>query len=229
MTIRVRRTKLGPHGFDVSAQGLGCMSMSWSYEADMIKVIHHAVNNGVTLLDTSDVYGPHTNEILIGKALKELPREKVQIATKFGNRTVNGRMEICGHPDYVREACEASLKRLGVDYIDLYYIHRIDTKTPIEITICIGAMKKLVEEGKIKYIGLSEASPDTIRRARAVHPITAIQLEWSLWTRDSEEEVIPLCRNMLSLSGSFSCFGCHMSSVGASCAYVSISHASVDT
>ncbi|KAL6976286.1 hypothetical protein U1Q18_025074 [Sarracenia purpurea var. burkii] len=196
---KVGRMKLGLQGLEVSKQGLGCMGMSAFYgppkpEEDMIKLIHHAINSGVTFLDTSDVYGPHTNEILIGKALKGAVREKVQLATKFGTRIVDGKFEILGDPAYVRAACEASLKRLDIDCIDLYYQHRIDTRVPIEITI--GELKKLVEEGKIKYIGLSEACASTIRRAHAVHPITAIQLEWSLWTRDAEEEIIPTCREL---------------------------------
>jgi aryl-alcohol dehydrogenase-like predicted oxidoreductase len=201
MSGGVRRIKLGSQGLEVSAIGLGCMGMSGGYgppkpEEDMIKLIHHAINSGVTHLDTSDVYGPHTNEILIGKALKGVKREEVQLATKFALKIVGsvGQMEINGKPEYVRACCEASLKRLDVDYIDLYYVHRIDTKIPIEITM--GELKKLVEEGKIKHIGLSEAGPATIRRAHAIHPITAVQLEWSLWTRDAEEEVIPTCREL---------------------------------
>ncbi|XP_074306865.1 putative aldo-keto reductase 2 isoform X2 [Silene latifolia] len=199
MATLVRRIKLGSQGLEVSAQGLGCMGMSAAYgpakpEEDMIALIHHAVNSGVTLLDTSDIYGPHTNEILIGKALKGGWREKVELATKFGIKVVNGERQIHGDPQYIREACEASLKRLDVECIDLYYQHRIDPKVPIEITM--GELKKLVEEGKIKYIGLSEASASTIRRAHAVHPITAVQLEWSLWTRDAEEELIPTCREL---------------------------------
>ncbi|KAF5797291.1 putative perakine reductase [Helianthus annuus] len=194
----VRKIKLGSQGLKVSAIGLGCMGMSSGYgppkpEEDMIKVIHHAINSGVTHLDTSDIYGRHANEILIGKALKGVKREDVQLATKFGIK-VGGQFEISGEPEYVRACCEASLKRLDVDYIDLYYVHRIDKKVPIEITM--GELKKLVEEGKIRHIGLSEAGPATIRRAHAVHPITAVQLEWSLWTRDAEEEVIPTCREL---------------------------------
>ncbi|CAL5191361.1 unnamed protein product [Lathyrus oleraceus] len=224
---KVGRMKLGSQGMEVSLQGLGCMSMSAFYgppkpESDMIALIHHAIQSGVTFLDTSDVYGPHTNELLLGKALKgvrekvELAtkfgikagddekfeicgdpayvREKVDLATKFGVRAREGKFEICGDPAYVREACEGSLKRLDIDSIDLYYQHRIDTRLPIEVTI--GELKKLVEEGKIKYIGLSEASAATIRRAHAVHPITAVQLEWSLWSRDVEEEIIPTCREL---------------------------------
>ncbi|XP_027118397.2 probable aldo-keto reductase 2 [Coffea arabica] len=196
---RVPRIKLGSQGFEVSAQGLGCMGMAGFYgppkpEPDMIKLIHYAISRGITHLDTSDVYGPHTNEILIGKALMEGMREKVELATKFAVTYEDGNFNICGDPAYVRAACEASLKRLGVDCIDLYYQHRIDTHVPIEITI--GELKKLVEEGRIKYIGLSEASASTIRRAHSVHPITAVQLEWSLWTRDVEEEIIPTCREL---------------------------------
>ncbi|KAH0434638.1 hypothetical protein IEQ34_026787 [Dendrobium chrysotoxum] len=196
----IGRIKLGSQGLEVSAQGLGCMGMSAFYgppkpELDMIDLIHHAIRSGVTFLDTSDIYGPFTNETLIGKALREGWREKVELATKFGIRDGgNGNREVRGEPAYVRAACEGSLKRLGVDCIDLYYQHRIDTRVPIEVTM--GELKKLVEEGKIKYIGLSEASASTIRRAHAVHPITAIQLEWSLWTRDSEKEIIPTCREL---------------------------------
>ncbi|CAL5191391.1 unnamed protein product [Lathyrus oleraceus] len=196
---KVGRMKLGSQGMEVSLQGLGCMSMSAFYgppkpEPDMIALIHHAIQSGVTFLDTSDFYGPHTNELLLGKALKGEVREKVELATKFGVRAREGKYEICGDPAYVREACEGSLKRLDIDSIDLYYQHRIDTRLPIEVTM--GELKKLVEEGKIKYIGLSEASPATIRRAHVVHPITAVQLEWSLWSRDVEEEVIPTCREL---------------------------------
>ncbi|KAA8548321.1 hypothetical protein F0562_000005 [Nyssa sinensis] len=195
----VRRIKLGSQGLKVSSQGLGCMGMSAFYgppkpDADMIVLIHHAINCGVTFLDTSDIYGPFTNEILIGKALKGGMREKVELATKFGVKFVDGNTVVQGDPAYVRAACEASLKRLDIDCIDLYYQHRIDTRVPIEATM--GELKKLVEEGKIKYIGLSEASASTIRRAHAVHPITAVQLEWSLWVRDAEEDIIPTCREL---------------------------------
>ncbi|MED6107056.1 hypothetical protein PIB30_010502 [Stylosanthes scabra] len=197
---KVGRMKLGSQGLEVSQQGLGCMGMSAHYghrkpDPDMIALIHHAIQSGVTLLDTSDVYGPHTNEILIGKALKGGVREKVELATKFAiNFLEDGKLDVRGDPEYVRASCEGSLKRLGIDCIDLYYIHRIDTRVPIEITI--GELKKLVEEGKIKYIGLSEASASTIRRAHAVHHITAVQLEWSLWSRDVEEDIIPTCREL---------------------------------
>ncbi|OIT01831.1 PREDICTED: auxin-induced protein PCNT115 [Nicotiana attenuata] len=201
---KVPRIKLGSQGLEVSAQGLGCMGMSAFYgppkpEPDMIQLIHHAINSGITLLDTSDVYGPHTNEILLGKALKGGTRERVVLATKFGivlgdEKKAEGKRAVHGDPAYVRAACEASLKRLDVDCIDLYYQHRVDTRVPIEVTV--GELKKLVEEGKTKYIGLSEASASTIRRAHAVHPITAVQLEWSLWSRDVEDEIIPTCREL---------------------------------
>ncbi|KAG6516142.1 hypothetical protein ZIOFF_026591 [Zingiber officinale] len=213
--VAIGRMKLGSQGLEVSSQGLGCMGMSAFYgppkpDADMIALIHHSVNSGVTFLDTSDIYGPHTNEVLIGKALLDGLREKVELATKFGISMADGKREIRGDPAYVRAACEGSLGRLGIDCIDLYYQHRIDTRIPIEITVrCsivlnfivgplthIGELKKLVEEGKIKYIGLSEASASTIRRAHAVHPITAVQLEWSLWSRDVEEDIIPTCREL---------------------------------
>ncbi|KAK4790328.1 hypothetical protein SAY86_017632 [Trapa natans] len=194
----VKKIKLGSQGLEVSAQGLGCMGMSSFYgppksESDMIALIHHAIDSGVTFLDTSDIYGPYTNEILLGKALKGI-RDRVQLATKFGISFANEKREIRGDPAYVRAACESSLKRLDIDCIDLYYQHRVDTRVPIEITM--GEVKKLVEEGKIKYVGLSEASASTIRRAHAVHPITAVQLEWSLWTRDVEEEIVPTCREL---------------------------------
>ncbi|KAJ1443090.1 NADP-dependent oxidoreductase domain [Sesbania bispinosa] len=198
---KVGRLKLGSQGLEVSLQGLGCMSMSMSVlygppkpEPAMIALIHHAIESGVTFLDTSDIYGPYTNELLIGKALKGGVREKAELATKFGARAIERKYEICGDPAYVRASCEASLKRLDIDCIDLYYQHRIDTRVPIEVTI--GELKTLVEEGKIKYIGLSEASASTIRRAHAVHPITAVQLEWSLWSRDVEEEIVPTCREL---------------------------------
>ncbi|KAK4341484.1 hypothetical protein RND71_039985 [Anisodus tanguticus] len=197
-SLTVPKIKLGSQGLEVSRIGLGCMSMSGNYgppkpEPEMIKVLHHAIDTGVTFLDTSDVYGPLINEILIGKAIKGM-RDKVQIATKSGICFEDGKRGICGEPAYVRACCEASLKRLDIDCIDLYYVHRIDTQLPIEVTM--GELKKLVEEGKIKYIGLSEACASTIRRAHAVHPITAVQMEWSLWTRDLEEEVVPTCREL---------------------------------
>ncbi|XP_049387101.1 auxin-induced protein PCNT115 isoform X4 [Solanum stenotomum] len=198
------RIKLGSEGLEVSVQGLGCLGMSDFYgppkpEPDMIELIHHAINSGITFFDTSNSYGPYINEILLGKALKGGMRERAVLATKFGivlgdEKKAEGKREVHGNPAYVRSACEASLKRLDVDCIDLYYQHRIDTRVPIEVTV--GELKKLVEEGKIKYIGLSEASASTIRRAHAVHPITAVQLEWSLWSRDVEEEIIPTCREL---------------------------------
>ncbi|KAF7073978.1 hypothetical protein CFC21_078890 [Triticum aestivum] len=198
--VVVPRMKLGSQGLEVSALGLGCMGMSAYYgppkpEPDMVALIHHAVAAGVTLLDTSDIYGPHTNELLLGKALQGGVRGKVQLATKFGILAgADGARAIRGDPAYVRAACEGSLERLGVECIDLYYQHRVDVSVPIEVTM--GELKKLVEEGKINYIGLSEASASTIRRAHAVHPITAVQLEWSLWSRDVEKDIIPTCREL---------------------------------
>eukprot|EP00270_Netrium_digitus_P006818 TRINITY_DN1965_c0_g1_i3.p1 TRINITY_DN1965_c0_g1~~TRINITY_DN1965_c0_g1_i3.p1 ORF type:complete len:359 (+),score=110.01 TRINITY_DN1965_c0_g1_i3:40-1077(+) len=196
--VEVGRRKLGKEGLEVSSLGLGCMGMSAFYgppkpEQELVHLIHQAVALGITFLDTSDFYGPHTNEILLGKALKGI-RDKVQLATKFGVSVENGKHAARGTPEYVRKCCEDSLKRLDVDCIDLYYQHRVDRTVPIEITV--GEMKKLVEEGKVKYLGLSEASADTIRRAHAVHPISAVQLEWSLWTRDIEKEIVPLCREL---------------------------------
>uniref|UniRef100_A0A0E0M7R2 NADP-dependent oxidoreductase domain-containing protein n=1 Tax=Oryza punctata TaxID=4537 RepID=A0A0E0M7R2_ORYPU len=195
---QIPRVKLGTQGLEVSKLGFGCMGLTGVYnppvaEEDGVAVVRRAFEAGITFFDTSDAYGPHTNEVLLGKALKQLPREKVQVATKFGiaGFDANG-LIVKGNPDYVCACCEASLERLAVDYIDLYYQHRIDQSVPIEETM--GELKKLVEEGKVKYVGLSEASADTIRRAHAVHPITAVQIEWSLMTRDIEEEIIPLCR-----------------------------------
>ena len=191
--------ELGKNGLKVSALGLGCMGMSQSYgqgnEEESVATIHRAIELGVTLFDTADVYGAGVNEILVGKALKPF-RNKVMIATKFGNvRTGDGtRLGINGKPEYVRQACEASLKRLGIDTIDLYYQHRVDPNTPIEETI--GAMSKLVEEGKIRFIGMSEASAKTLRRANKVHKVTALQSEYSLWTRDVENEILPTCREL---------------------------------
>ncbi|KAM3705125.1 hypothetical protein ACB098_03G056100 [Castanea mollissima] len=198
--LQIPRVKLGSQGLEVSKLGFGCMTLTGTYNSplsdeDGIAVIKHAFSKGITFFDSADIYGPHINEILLGKALKQLPREKIQIATKFGIQTLEfPNVKVNGSPEYVRSSCEASLKRLDVEYIDLYYQHRVDRKVPIEETI--GELKKLVEEGKIKYIGLSEPSPDTIRRAHAVHPITALQMEWSLWTRDIEDEIIPLCREL---------------------------------
>ncbi|KAF3968983.1 hypothetical protein CMV_007196 [Castanea mollissima] len=198
--FQIPRVQLGNQGLEVSKLGFGCMSLTGIYNSPLseengIAIIKHAFSKGITFFDSADIYGPHSNEILLGKALKQLPREKIQIATKFGIQTMElPNVKVNGSPQYVRSSCEASLKRLDVEYIDLYYQHRVDTKVPIEETV--GELKKLVEEGKIKYIGLSEPSPDTIRRAHAVHPITALQMEWSLWTRDIEEEIIPLCREL---------------------------------
>ncbi len=195
----MKRRELGSEGLVVSEQGLGCMGMSEFYgradEGEAIATIHRALDLGVTLLDTADMYGPFTNERLVGRAIADR-REQVVVATKFGNerREDGGWVGINGKPEYVRSACEASLERLGVDHIDLYYQHRVDKTVPIEDTV--GAMAELVSEGKVRYLGLSEASPQTIRRAHAVHPITALQSEYSLWTRDPEEEILPTVREL---------------------------------
>ncbi|MBM7118817.1 aldo/keto reductase [Archangium primigenium] len=188
---------LGRQGLKVSALGLGCMGMSDFYgardDAHSIAVIHRALERGLDFLDTADMYGPFTNEQLVGRAIADR-RDRVVLATKFGNmRTQDGAyLGINGKPAYVREACEASLKRLGVDHIDLYYQHRVDPTVPIEETV--GAMAELVKQGKVRYLGLSEASPSTIRRAHAVHPISALQTEYSLWSRDPEDELLPTVR-----------------------------------
>src|SRR5487761_2516569 len=190
--------KLG-NDLTVSAIGLGCMGMSDFYgtsdEQEAIKVIHFALEHGVNFLDTADMYGPFTNEKLVGKAIKDR-RDKVILATKFGNeRNPDGSwVRINGRPDYVKKACDASLKRLGVDHIDLYYQHRVDTTVPIEDTV--GAMADLVKAGKVRYLGLSEAAASTIRRANKVHPITALQTEYSLWTRDPEAEILDTVRDL---------------------------------
>jgi aryl-alcohol dehydrogenase-like predicted oxidoreductase len=183
------RTRTLGNELAVSAQGLGCMGMSEFYGAgedeESIAVIHHALDVGVCFFDTADMYGPFTNEALVGRAIAGR-RDEVVLATKFGNerRPDGSRVGINGRPEYVRRACDASLQRLRVDHVDLYYQHRVDPTTPIEETV--GAMSELVAAGKVRYLGLSEAAPATIRRAHAVHPITALQTEWSLWTRDPE-------------------------------------------
>jgi len=196
----MEKKNLGSQGLITSRMGLGCMGMSEFYglknDHESINVLHHAIQLGVTFWDTSDAYGPHLNEELVGKAL-EGRREKITLATKFGilrdpaNPQLRG---LNGKPEYVQAACEASLKRLDVDFIDLYYLHRKDPATPIEETV--GAMSKLVEQGKIKAIGLSEVSAATLRKAHAVHPITALQTEYSIWTREPEDEILQTCRDL---------------------------------
>jgi aryl-alcohol dehydrogenase-like predicted oxidoreductase len=198
--MAIETIALGTEGLTVSRQGLGCMGMSDFYgpldDAESTATIHRALELGVTFFDTSDMYGPHTNEVLVGQALAG-HRDEAVIATKFGivrdpdnpaTRAVNGR------PEYVRRSCDGSLLRLGVDHIDLYYQHRVDPDTPIEETV--GAMGELVTEGKVRYLGLSEAAPETIRRAHAVHPISALQTEYSVWSRDPEKELLPVLREL---------------------------------
>lgn len=195
----MKTKKLGSQGLVVSELGLGCMGMSEFYsgrdEQESIATLHRALELGVTFLDTADMYGPFTNEKLVGRAIHD-QRDQVILATKFGNvRSEDGGFHgVNGHPDYVRQACDASLKRLGVDVIDLYYQHRVDPEVPIEDTI--GAMAELVQQGKVRYLGLSEAAPATIRRAYAVHPISALQTEYSLWNRDPEDEILPTVRQL---------------------------------
>lgn len=192
----------GDAALDVARIGLGCMGMSAFYtgsgtdDAESIRVVHRAIDLGVTLFDTADMYGPFTNERLLGRAL-EGRRDGVVVATKFGNVTdpeVRKNRPIDGRPDYVKKSVDGSLSRLGIDYIDLYYQHRVDTAVPIEDTV--GAMAELVEAGKVRHLGLSEAAPATIRRAHAVHPITALQTEYSLWSREPEDEILPTIREL---------------------------------
>jgi aryl-alcohol dehydrogenase-like predicted oxidoreductase len=198
--MTIPTTKLGSQGLSVSRLGLGCMGMSEFYgqgdDTESVATIHRALELGVSFLDTADMYGVGRNEELVGRAIADR-RDQVVLATKFGNvrdPENAGFRGIDGSPDYVRSACDASLKRLGVDHIDLYYQHRVDPKTPIEETV--GAMAELVQAGKVRYLGLSEAAPDTIRRAHAVHPISALQTEYSIWAREPEVEILPLLREL---------------------------------
>jgi aryl-alcohol dehydrogenase-like predicted oxidoreductase len=195
----MEKRKLGRQGLEVSALGLGCMGMSDFYgptdDVESVATLHRAIELGVTFLDTADMYGPFKNEELLGRALRGR-RGEVVLATKFGNRrSPDGAfLGVSGRPEYVREACDASLRRLGVDHIDLYYQHRVDPSVPIEDTM--GAMAELVRAGKVRYLGLSEAAPATIRRAHAVHPVSALQTEYSLWTRDPEVEILKTLREL---------------------------------
>src|SRR5215472_3489852 len=192
------RRKLGTQGLEVSELGLGCMGMSEFYgttdESEAIATVQRALELGIDFLDTADMYGRGANEQLVGKAIRDR-REEVVLATKFGNvRNDDGSREVRGDAEYVRQACDASLRRLGLDHVDLYYQHRVDRRVPIEETV--GAMAELVAEGKVRYLGLSEASPETVRRAHAVHPISALQSEYSLWTRDPEDGPLQTCREL---------------------------------
>ncbi|KAI94952.1 aldo/keto reductase [Rhodomicrobium udaipurense JA643] len=195
----MEKRKLGTQGLEVSALGLGCMGMSYAYgagdDAESIAVIHHALDLGITLFDTAEMYGPFTNEVLVGKALKDR-RDEAIIATKFGFVIEEGvrQYRVNGRPEHAKKVCDESLKRLGVDHIDLYYQHRVDSNVPIEETV--GAMGDLVRAGKVRYIGLSEASPATLRRAHKEFPISALQSEYSIWERGVEEEVLPTCREL---------------------------------
>ncbi|WP_439566492.1 aldo/keto reductase, partial [Gloeocapsopsis crepidinum] len=195
----MKTRNLGTQGLTVSEQGLGCMGMSEFYgtgdEAEAISTIHRALDLGVTLLDTADMYGSGTNEKLVGKAIRDR-RDAVVLATKFGiirgeDSSFRG---VNGSPEYVHQACDASLQRLGLDYVDLYYQHRVDPNVPIEETV--GAMAELVQQGKVRYLGLSEAAPATIRRAHATQPISALQSEYSLWQREPEDEILPTIREL---------------------------------
>lgn len=195
----MQQRRLGTQGLEVSALGLGCMGMSDFYgardDAESIATVHRALDLGITFLDTADVYGPYTNEVLVARAIAGR-RAEVILATKFGNmRDREGKwIGVNGRPDYVKQACDASLSRLGVDHIDLYYQHRVDRSVPIEESV--GAMADLVQAGKVLYVGLSEASAPTVRRAHAAYPISALQTEYSLWSRDVEAEILPACREL---------------------------------
>jgi aryl-alcohol dehydrogenase-like predicted oxidoreductase len=194
----MEQRRLGTQGLVVPALGLGCMGMSQSYgpadERESLATIDRAIDLGMTFLDTADIYGPYTNERLVGRAIAGR-RDEVVLATKFGNQRLDdGTRVVNGRPEYLRQACDASLSRLGVDHIDLYYQHRVDRSVPVEDTW--GALAELVEAGKVRYLGISEAAPDTVRRAHAVHPVTAGQYEWSLFSRDLEDELVPTLREL---------------------------------
>jgi aryl-alcohol dehydrogenase-like predicted oxidoreductase len=193
----IERRTLGTEGLEVSAEGLGCMGMTWAYgagdEEAGVATIHRALELGVTFLDTAEVYGPYTNEELVGRAVAGR-RDEVQIATKFGFDFSGPTRGVDGSPENARRVCDESLRRLGTDHIDLYYQHRVDPDVPIEETI--GAMGELVAAGKVRFVGLSEPAPETIRRAHATHPLAAVQSEYSLWTRDPEDEVLPTLREL---------------------------------